>query len=1312
MAHEAVPLDERARRFLFRRRIGEGAFGVVWEAYDTERGARVALKALTRTEPSSLFLFKREFRALADIAHPNLVTLYELLSYGERWFFTMEFVEGIDFIEHVRGTADMPRRSRGTETMTILRTSAQDTDRIELEIADAIRSGVSPAAASAPPDKRDRETIDAGILLHAGPWYDQPTEDVSTLEGEQSSTIAVRVADPEPGVFLEDRARPALAQLAEGLSTLHEAGKLHRDIKPSNVLVANHDRVVILDFGLITELWPTGVQRDMNAIVGTPAYMSPEQSQGKPLTPASDWYAVGVMLYVALTGKLPFDGTPLQVLIAKQRLDPAPPRTVVAGVPPDLDELCMDLLKRRPEDRPSGAEVLRRLGADPTAGAGRSHDHRNVFVGRKPQIAALREGFDATHKGRPSAAIVHGAARMGKSALAAAFVRSLRREEPDALVLAGRCFSRESVPYKAIDSLIDELSSYLQSLPAPRSAVLLPRSIEALTRIFPVLRQVEGCAPSSIRPPAVTSEIELRRRAFAALREMLGRIAERKHVVLVLDDMQWSDADSDALLAEILRGPDAPPVFVIATFRGDDVEDTPLVKTLRTESVETRVLQVEPLSVDEALELALRYTGGYEVRAAAIARESGGSPFFVEMLADHVTMIHGDEDRAPDSVVRVDLGDVFREKMRRLPEVARKLLETVAVAGHPIPVIPAWKAADVTLPEQSMLSLLIVRHLVRSQTDFGAAHEEIEIYHDRLRDTVLAELSEGSIRYRRERIARALEAAGGTDPEVLASHFEAAGRLLDAGRYALLAANQSAAKLAFDRAARLYRWALALSPSSDDGEILERLGNALANAGRGGEAADAYLSAARGASDARALELRRKAAEQLLISGHAERGMEVVRFVMGSLGMKLPQSREAAIVSFVAGRARLRLRGYDFRERAEADIPEEELLRIDAAWAVSVGLALVDPIRSGDAQCKHLLLALDSGEPYRIARALAVEVTYAGLDGPSAASRTTELAERSLALAERIRHPHALGLATTMTGAARYLAGRWRDSVEALDRGARILREQCSGVTWELDTAEIFVFSALQWLGRWKELAARYEEFIRSAQARGDLYAMTHATLETNWYVDVARDQPHSAREKLRDALSHKKGDGFDVHDFLHMLGATSVDLYCGHAESARRRIEETWGKLRTSAMLAIYINRMECMSLRTRSRIACAAEPYQGKRERESLLRDAEKDIAKIEEDPHVWPRANAALFRAGVATVRGQREVARTMIERAERAYTAADMEVHAAVARIRLGQLLGGSRGSELRAEGEARLAAQDVRAPLNVARMLAPGSWDAK
>src|SRR5262249_7724634 len=150
-----------------------------------------------------------------------------------------------------------------------------------------------------------------------------------------------------------------------------------------------------------------------------------------------------------------------------------------------------------------------------------------------------------------------------------------------------------SVPYKAIDSLIDELALYLQQLPTSRSAVLLPRSTDALLRIFPVLRQVENAAPPTMRTTAIASEIELRRRAFAAPRELFGGIAGRKPVVLVLDDLQWSDADSDALLAEILRGPDAPPLFVLATFRTSDVEATPLARALRADGVDTRVVKLD-----------------------------------------------------------------------------------------------------------------------------------------------------------------------------------------------------------------------------------------------------------------------------------------------------------------------------------------------------------------------------------------------------------------------------------------------------------------------------------------------------------------------------------------------------------------------------------------------------------------------------------------------------------------------------------------------------------------------------------------------
>ncbi len=887
---------------------------------------------MPRAEGGPLYHFKREFRAFADISHPNLVTLYELTSDGKHCFFTMEPVKGMDFVDYAR---------KGTYR--------KRSESLKLTLDDG-------------PARPQRAGVATG-----------------------DSTSLVAAFDPH-------RLRAALRQLAEGVSALHAAGKLHRDLKPSNVLVTAEGRVVILDFGLITEVASPALG-EIPVIVGTPAYMSPEQGAGSPVGEASDWYSVGVMLYEALTARLPFTGEVRQILSNKQRFEASSPSKVAPEIPEDLDALCRELLRRDPQARPAGREILRRLQvADKSAGAILAKARTMpgaLFVGRAEHLAALEEAYQTVTQGHAATVLIHGSSGIGKTALVQRFLRELRQREA-VLVLEGRCYERESVPYKALDSVVDALTQYLKGFPLAEAAALLPDNTAALARLFPVLRRLEAVRRARFELADVADLRELRRRAFTALRELLARLAEKTHCVVFIDDLQWGDADSANLLEELIRPPAAPPLLLVACYRQEEAETSPLLRALlgwqakAGRAAEVRQLTVEELTPSEARDLATALTGLDSASLCeAIARESKGNPFFISELA-----LSG-EKFAVGAEISVD--QAVRARVSQLPEPARRVLEVAAVAGEPIELDVARHAAQLLAPEQAALAVLRAGHLLRTRKTEG--RDEIEMYHDRIREVVASSLDLESLSGHHARLAAVLEASGRANPEALAVHFLGAGNREKAGWYAVTAADQASAALAFDRAARLYQLALGLSPSPPTAvrDLQVKLGDALSNAGRGAEGAKAYLVAVEGASAAQKLEWQRRAAAQLLISGHVDEGLVVTRALLGAVGMKLARAPWRALLSLLLGRARVRLRGLKFREREPSRISAEELMRIDTCWSVAQGLGMVDTIRGADFQARHLLLALSAGEKYRIARALSMEAAYHALPGGRSHLRTQRL---------------------------------------------------------------------------------------------------------------------------------------------------------------------------------------------------------------------------------------------------------------------------------------------------------------------------------
>jgi eukaryotic-like serine/threonine-protein kinase len=345
-----------------------------------------------------------------------------------------------------------------------------------------------------------------------------------------------------PGGRLDERRlRAALPQLAAALQALHAHGLVHRDVKPHNVLVTAAGRVVLLDFGLVASV----AQSESN-VVGTPAYMAPEQALRQEIGPAADWYGVGALLYEALTGALPFQGAPLQVLIAKQHELPRRPREL-ASVPDDLDAICMQLLAVEPAARLSAVAALAGLDPDAAVASPRTAPAASpVFVGRERELAGLAGAFADTRAGGEAIVLVEGESGIGKSALVGQFLRDLPARAPAVLVLHGRCYERETVPYKGIDGVVDALARYLRKRSPADTAAILPRRAGLLVQAFPVLGKVPTLR--SLPVDDVLDPAELRLRACAALRELLGRLVERGPLVVWSDDLHWADTDSLELL--------------------------------------------------------------------------------------------------------------------------------------------------------------------------------------------------------------------------------------------------------------------------------------------------------------------------------------------------------------------------------------------------------------------------------------------------------------------------------------------------------------------------------------------------------------------------------------------------------------------------------------------------------------------------------------------------------------------------------------------------------------------------------------------
>jgi predicted ATPase len=509
---------------------------------------------------------------------------------------------------------------------------------------------------------------------------------------------------------------------------------------------------------------------------------------------------------------------------AKRHTTPIPPNQLV-DVPADLSALVMALIDPDPDRRPTGDRLVELL-AGKSEGPPLEARRAGSLVGRARELAELRGAFDGVTAGNAALVRVRGPSGVGKSALLREFREYTR--DSGAIVLRGRCYERESVPYKAFDAMLDDLARKLAGRGLEEVNGYLPPGIAELTSVFPVLggvraidRHLQLAPPLSPSLPAA----EIQKRAVEALAVLFSRIAARRRLVIEIDDLQWADADSADALSRILSEVAPRGLCVALSYRTRESKENDEVDALLN-AIDEQALgfvrlnfDLGPLDEAETRELARATLASADASVElvdSIVRESSGVPFFCEELA--LLAAHQlDAGETPT----VAIGDVISRRVSALVEEERALVETLAVANNPLPLSVAVSVAGIE-ERGVMRALWSLRRQDFVRSSGAGPGDHVQLRHDRLRESVNSSLSAERREGIHLNLGHALAGWSGRDKDDHAwvfdavRHLGAAQRILDdewrirAAHLSLEAGVRARASSAFSLALESFQRGIAL----------------------------------------------------------------------------------------------------------------------------------------------------------------------------------------------------------------------------------------------------------------------------------------------------------------------------------------------------------------------------------------------------------------------------------------------------------------------------------------------------------------------
>jgi tetratricopeptide (TPR) repeat protein/predicted Ser/Thr protein kinase len=501
----------------------------------------------------------------------------------------------------------------------------------------------------------------------------------------------------------------------EALGAAHEQGVIHRDIKTENIMVTGAGEVKVMDFGL-AKMVDASVLTKEGEIMGTVAYMSPQQATGEPIDHRSDIFSLGVVLYELLTGQRPFTGDQeIAVVFSLLNEEPMGVRELTPEVPRELEQIVFKALHKEPQDRYQQigqmVEDLRKVRQALAEGAEVSlselelvageeippeeREFQAQLVGREEKLAALKELLHQTTLGEGRCVLISGEAGIGKTRLV--WELSKHAKTKKIRTLTGTCVHRmRSYPYQPF---VEAIQEYFQ-LKGVEGVQKLESFVEnrapelkAQVSVLKVFLNLEG---------QEKAQVVNREELLQSINKLIERAAGERPLILFVDDLQWADEDTLSLFHYTARWIRRAKVLLVGTYRPEDLslpgdETTTLLPRVRQEMNREGLLMELPLDrlhnedLNPLVQSLFPNAEFGEDFFQSLFGETEGNPLFILetlklMKAEGMIVQDDGHFRLAESphklAIPSKVHDVIKRRLQRLDAEEHDILELASVEGE------------------------------------------------------------------------------------------------------------------------------------------------------------------------------------------------------------------------------------------------------------------------------------------------------------------------------------------------------------------------------------------------------------------------------------------------------------------------------------------------------------------------------------------------------------------------------------------------------------------------------------------------------